>query len=624
MGPLSRIVLLLQTISSVLAESSNSVSVNGCTRPLELGSRGFNVDYWRWEVGVELYDNDLRKITADFGHFGPYNDDQGNQISASGIEGNSLYWNYYNNSLQQWWYTAHSNVFGNDITITNFTMNMTAYYIPPTSGIYTFYLEADDDAGLRLGGARACCGNVSQNVGNKFDLFATLDGARLSVELDSNLVYPMELVYVNRLTQSRLNISVIKPGSDSYSPLENLYQIDWSKQECPVQTSTLPWQGTFTTTFVTEVPQGSSTTPVEIIETPTAGGETTTVAWTGTFPTTLSKNELKTTYDRTFTVPDVTVETPTNDIPGETTSIGYTGTTPTTISTNEVINSGSKIYTVPDVTVETPTNGIPGVTTTIGYTGSVPTTISTNEGITSGSKIYTVPDVTVETPTNGIPGETTTVAWTGSYPTTISTNEVITSGSKIYTVPDVTVETPYGFEGTTVTAESTKYTTIPCPSPTTFAYGGTTYTVMQATTLTLEDCDCTQTGSVAEALSNQPSGSVVPTLTIGPALASQAIGSNNVPSVAQPSGSAASSSSGPASASQAIESNNVPSIAQPSGSAASSSSGPASASQAIESNNAPSVTQPSNSVPEVANSGHSLEPVKGMFTAIALAIVLLH
>ncbi|KAF2218133.1 hypothetical protein BDZ85DRAFT_323413 [Elsinoe ampelina] len=48
----------------------------------------------------------------------------------------------------------------------------------------------------------------------------------------------------------------------------------------------------------------------------------------------------------------------------------------------------------------------------------------------------------------------------------------------------------YGADDTTVTEPVTKYTTY-CPSATEVTHKGVTYTVTEATTLTIDDCDCT-------------------------------------------------------------------------------------------------------------------------------------
>lgn len=67
-----------------------------------------------------------------------------------------------------------------------------------------------------------------------------------------------------------------------------------------------------------------------------------------------------------------------------------------------------------------------------------------------------------------------------------------------------------GYGNTTVTAHETKYTTIPCSTPTTVTYNSKTYTVSEATTLTVEDCQCTenpQPSAVASPTGSSPAGS---------------------------------------------------------------------------------------------------------------------
>lgn len=55
----------------------------------------------------------------------------------------------------------------------------------------------------------------------------------------------------------------------------------------------------------------------------------------------------------------------------------------------------------------------------------------------------------------------------------------------------------------TMTADVTYFTTY-CPSPTTFTHGSSTYTVTQATTLTIEDCGCTNATSASFPATSAP------------------------------------------------------------------------------------------------------------------------
>lgn len=61
----------------------------------------------------------------------------------------------------------------------------------------------------------------------------------------------------------------------------------------------------------------------------------------------------------------------------------------------------------------------------------------------------------------------------------------------------------YAWSNSTATAEVTYFTTY-CPSPTTFTHGSSTYTVSEATTLTIEDCGCTKTPAASAPSTSAP------------------------------------------------------------------------------------------------------------------------
>lgn len=81
------------------------------------------------------------------------------------------------------------------------------------------------------------------------------------------------------------------------------------------------------------------------------------------------------------------------------------------------------------------------------------------------------------------------------------------------------------YTNTTTTLHSTAYVTIPCSS-TTLTYGTETYTVSEATTLTLQDCSCTHNASLQKsstaASSTTAAPSVAPASSTAPVLANGA------------------------------------------------------------------------------------------------------
>ena len=476
--------------------SSPTLTANGCPRPRATGSSGFNVDYWHWKLNDNSVDTDQQILVDGFRRYGPYLDGSGKQLTASGISGSDINFdNYHSGSTFS---ERHGRVYGNYVTDTNFAMNMSAFYFPPVTGTYKFHFTADDGIGFRLGNGGSCCGSVSEIIGSELQVntfgangnFASGKGTYRThdvfIYLDSDFMYPIEMVFINYYQAALLSVTVQTPQSDSYGPLEDVYQVNANNEYCAETTITAPWTQTFTSTYFTEITESATTKGELIYRPPTLYGQTTTVGYTGIQPTTVSTDDVITSYDHTYTLADVTVETPTQ-LSGESTTIPWTGTFPTTISTDKIITTYGNTYTVPDVTVETTTFSPTGETTTI--PGASPTTISTDDVFTLSSHTYTVPDVMIETTTFSPTGETTTIPGAspttistnevvvetttfsptgetttipGALPTTISTNEVFNISSNTYTVPDVVVET-------TTFSPTGETTTIPGALPTTIS-----------------------------------------------------------------------------------------------------------------------------------------------------------
>lgn len=84
----------------------------------------------------------------------------------------------------------------------------------------------------------------------------------------------------------------------------------------------------------------------------------------------------------------------------------------------------------------------------------------------------------------------------------------------------------------TTTVQEKVYTTIECSTPTTFAYGNSTYTVTEATTLTIEDCSCTATPTVAAVAGNSTSNSTSPAIVNGAQAAQVGVAAGVVAAVA--------------------------------------------------------------------------------------------
>lgn len=134
----------------------------------------------------------------------------------------------------------------------------------------------------------------------------------------------------------------------------------------------------------------------------------------------------------------------------------------------------------------------------------------------SGSCSNAIPFVIVHVPT------TTPSAFVSPSPSVLTSSKLTSDSSAIITKNTTTSE-PTTAGSTAVTVEQTIFTTY-CPSPTTFAYQGSTYTVSETTTLTLTDCGCTKETSATSSSSSSASSSSLPIAdTSAPAVANGAV-----------------------------------------------------------------------------------------------------
>lgn len=151
-------------------------------------------------------------------------------------------------------------------------------------------------------------------------------------------------------------------------------------------------------------------------------------------------------------------------------------------------------------------------------TSSAPGSPTTSSSITGSATILPIDNYSTITGSATIlPIESSSRSLTGSFSILPIDNSSSTTASASL-LPITNATSPATIGNTTTTIDTTKYTTIPCPSPTTFTYGPSTYTVSEATTLTVEDCSCSASG-VPSATSEAPSISSGGSQTTSPALA---------------------------------------------------------------------------------------------------------
>ncbi|SSD58881.1 uncharacterized protein SCODWIG_00642 [Saccharomycodes ludwigii] len=193
-------------------------------------------------------------------------------------------------------------IYDYDTTFTNFTMEITGYFLAPETGPYNFTLgNVDDSAGLLFGkNAFGCC-EQNDITAATTDFFINAikgwhsgqDATTSSlINLVGGFYYPLRLVFSNAISYASLDFTVTLPNETIITDFENyVFTFDEEESYCPAySTTTVPWTGTYTSTFTTKVTTATGsnglTTTSNVIYVETPGIETNSTiitGWTGTY-----------------------------------------------------------------------------------------------------------------------------------------------------------------------------------------------------------------------------------------------------------------------------------------------------------------------------------------------------
>ncbi|KAG0668851.1 hypothetical protein C6P41_002813, partial [Kluyveromyces marxianus] len=254
--------------------------------------------------------------------------------------------------------------YDSQITLSNFTMLVTGYFLASKSGNYKFIVDLVDDVTyMNIGDGKAfgCC-QLNSTVSNPgpFDLTLTFPESEntATVNLLGGLYYPLRILFTNREDTGRFLMSFKDPDGVIHKTFDDYVFMAPDGDECPapVATTTIPWTFQSTTTQTTVVTtSGSDNLPITenliIVRAPDITFATTiNTPWTETFTSTYSTgltttsgpDGIKTIFETLF------VETPEIET-AVTKVIPWTGKYTTTYSTN--------------IATETGTDGIPTVKT---------------------------------------------------------------------------------------------------------------------------------------------------------------------------------------------------------------------------------------------------------------------
>ncbi|CCD25888.2 uncharacterized protein NDAI_0G01120 [Naumovozyma dairenensis CBS 421] len=204
-------------------------------------------------------------------------------------------------------FTAYmATVYGKLILANAFVAEATGYFVPPTTGTYTFSLSSSDDVvGFFLDTDKAfnCCGDgtsvpVAPTTLQLFQQTPTTTGS-VKLTLTQGVPYPIKYVYLNRQGDGAFNPSFTDPAGTSHTDWTGYIITDTKLASlCPTypkstRSSLVPWTGisSLTLSSFTDVVVGTNTATtleyVYVIRTPSPFSLPTPYTTGATFGTSL-------------------------------------------------------------------------------------------------------------------------------------------------------------------------------------------------------------------------------------------------------------------------------------------------------------------------------------------------
>ncbi|GEQ69464.1 hypothetical protein JCM33374_g3136 [Metschnikowia sp. JCM 33374] len=238
-----RIVLIFASLLTLaLAE------LKGCD-PSAVLNKGFDVTFYRYP----LYGRDFKEDPTFYnGGYKKY----GFLKTVTGIETINF------SRTSRGGVVVMGNIYGYDISQSNFTMTVGGYFLATQTGDYRFNMYADDGGYLQFGAGQSCCGNaVDDVIGDSFkaEWPAT---ANTIFTLQAGVYYPMKMVFVNWNGPGGLNIRYTAPDGSIVTEMgSQVYQI---RSFC-TKTTTETWTGSDTRTIT----RSDSFYETHVVEVPT-------------------------------------------------------------------------------------------------------------------------------------------------------------------------------------------------------------------------------------------------------------------------------------------------------------------------------------------------------------------
>ncbi|CDH11790.1 uncharacterized protein ZBAI_03576 [Zygosaccharomyces bailii ISA1307] len=481
------------------------VEATAACLPSSSSSSGFTAKFYQYDFGDESTFSTNAYMASGYADRELLNTESGitNILIAYGMEcdlsdGTTVTpsdpWNFDYGQCEDGYYIDSEQtgtVYGYTLDATNFTVELTGYFLAPQTGPYSVQINhVDDGAILDLGTGVAfdCCLQDASPVGNtEFSINAIkpesgqASSATYTVDMVAGYYYPIKIVYTNSQQIGFLYTTITLPDgksvSNDFSGYVYSFENEIEQPACTVSnpapfvtsTAATPWTGTYTTTYATSTKLATDSSSGEegeviyYVETPTTPPILTTEysGYSGSETSTYSTESTWVTGTDGNTTPETIyhVEPPTTPPILTTEYTAYSGSEASTYSTESTWVTGTDGNTTPETIyhVEPPTT--PPILTTeyTAYSGSETSTYSTESTWVTGTDGNTTPETIyhVETPTTPPILTTEYSGYSGSETSTYSTESTWVTGTDGNTTPETIyhVETP-----TTPPILTTEYT----------------------------------------------------------------------------------------------------------------------------------------------------------------------
>ncbi|OBA23098.1 hypothetical protein METBIDRAFT_34690, partial [Metschnikowia bicuspidata var. bicuspidata NRRL YB-4993] len=124
---------------------------------------------------------------------------------------------------------SYGYVYGYYTTVSNFAVELSAFYLAPSTGTFTFNLAADNGASLQFGSGQGCCNDASGSVSGAFsiDTLGPAGGGgstsentqTASFSLTEGVYYPIKIVMFNWVGNAGLSLTMTDPSGNTVSDL---------------------------------------------------------------------------------------------------------------------------------------------------------------------------------------------------------------------------------------------------------------------------------------------------------------------------------------------------------------------------------------------------------------------